>query len=419
MKPAIRVENLSKQYRIGTAKRGAQRNLTESIATGARSMWRTLTGQPRATNGPNEFWALKDVSFDVQPGEVVGIIGRNGAGKSTLLKILSRIAEPTSGRAIVHGRLASLLEVGTGFHPELTGRENIYLNGSILGITRNEISRSFDEIVTFSEIGALLDTPVKRYSSGMYVKLAFAVAAHLQPEILVVDEVLAVGDIQFQKKCLNRMAEVSNQGKTVVFVSHQLGSIRQLCSRVILLTAGTLAIDATPQAAIEAYVGETRRSRVFEPRSNNQSAQPVLRRASLARPGTGQLNFGEGLELKFECLSDASRTIALELVIRDQTFHPIIFLPSGLRFGNEFRLPANRLRQITCGIPMLPLAEGTYYIDVLVAQSGLKVLERYESALGFEVLSSDPCGTKKPFSQQTRQGCVHVHAQFSEPNPTA
>ena len=219
MKPAIRVENLSKQYRIGTRTRGASRNLTESIVGGASAVWRGLTGRGRGGDGADAFWALKDVSFEVQPGEVVGIIGRNGAGKSTLLKILSRIAEPTSGRAVVRGRMGSLLEVGTGFHPELTGRENIYLNGSILGMSRQEINARFDEIVAFSEIEQFLDTPVKRYSSGMYVRLAFAIAAHLQPEILVVDEVLAVGDSEFQKKCIGMMQDVGRH--------RQDGPIRQ------------------------------------------------------------------------------------------------------------------------------------------------------------------------------------------------
>src|ERR1700678_4326901 len=216
MKPAIRVDNLSKQYRIGTGGRGASRTLTESLVDGASAMWRGLSGRG-GRDETEEFWALNDVSFEVQPGEVVGIIGRNGAGKSTLLKILSRITRPTKGRVEINGRVGSLLEVGTGFHPELTGRENIFLNGSILGMSRKEIELKFDEIVAFAEIEKFLDTPVKRYSSGMYIRLAFAVAAHLEPDILIVDEVLAVGDTAFQKKCLGKMEEVSKkQGRTVL-----------------------------------------------------------------------------------------------------------------------------------------------------------------------------------------------------------
>ncbi len=212
MKPAIQIEDLSKRYRIGMRSTRPNRNLTESIVEGASALWRGLTGRPRGAEDAGEFWALKDVSFHVQPGEVVGIIGRNGAGKSTLLKILSRIAEPTSGRAVVRGRMASLLEVGTGFHPELTGRENIYLNGSILGMTRGEINLKLDQIIGFAEIERFLDTPVKRYSSGMYVRLAFAVAAHLDPEILIIDEVLAVGDAAFQEKCIGKMKEAVGGG---------------------------------------------------------------------------------------------------------------------------------------------------------------------------------------------------------------
>jgi lipopolysaccharide transport system ATP-binding protein len=204
-----------------------------------------------------EFWALKDVSFEVKRGEVVGIIGRNGAGKSTLLKVLSRITEPSAGRVTIKGRVASLLEVGTGFHPELTGRENIFLNGAILGMTRAEIRRKFDEIVAFAEVEKFLDTPVKRYSSGMYVRLAFAVAAHLEPEILVVDEVLAVGDVEFQRKCLGKMGEVASGGRTILFVSHNLGAVLSLCPRSLLLTGGQLFLYAQTADTINAYVQQT------------------------------------------------------------------------------------------------------------------------------------------------------------------
>jgi lipopolysaccharide transport system ATP-binding protein len=201
-----------------------------------------------------EFWALKDVSFDVEQGEVLGIIGRNGAGKSTLLKILSRITPPTEGTVEIHGRVGSLLEVGTGFHPEMTGRENIFLNGSILGMKKTEIEQKFDEIVKFSEIDKFLDTPVKRYSSGMYVRLAFAVSAHLEPEILIVDEVLAVGDASFQKKCLGKMGNVAKEGRTVLFVSHNMGAISSLCSRTILLSKGHKIADGETDQIIDEYI---------------------------------------------------------------------------------------------------------------------------------------------------------------------
>jgi lipopolysaccharide transport system ATP-binding protein len=239
MKPAIRVENLSKRYRVVTGPNGGT-NATEMLTRAVKDTWRKVKtlADPGAMEEENTFWALKDVSFEVQPGEVVGVIGRNGAGKSTLLKILSRIVEPTGGRAEIRGRMGSLLEVGTGFHAELTGRENVYLNGAVLGMSRREIAKKFDEIVAFSGVEKFLDTPVKRYSSGMYVRLAFAVAAHLEPEILVVDEVLAVGDAEFQKKCIEKMRSVGRSGHTVVLVSHNLTQIESLCKRVLTLHKG-------------------------------------------------------------------------------------------------------------------------------------------------------------------------------------
>ena len=254
MKPAIRVENLSKQYTIGQqSAKGSYRTLRDTVTDAVMAPFRMWNGQQAPTSEP--FWALKDVSFEVMPGEVVGIIGRNGAGKSTLLKILSRITEPTSGRIEVRGRMGSLLEVGTGFHPELTGRENIYLNGSILGMSKREIDRKFDEIVAFSEIEKFLDTPVKRYSSGMYVRLAFAVAAHLEPEILIVDEVLAVGDAAFQKKCLGQMEELANAGRTIFLVSHNMHAIITLCTQAIYLQKGILKLKGDCSSAIDAYLG--------------------------------------------------------------------------------------------------------------------------------------------------------------------
>jgi lipopolysaccharide transport system ATP-binding protein len=239
----IRVENLGKKYILGHQKQERYTALRDVIANKSKSVGRKLLkplDKKIADPAVEEFWALKDVSFEIKQGDRVGIIGRNGAGKSTLLKILSRITEPTKGRIQIKGRVASLLEVGTGFHPELTGRENIYLNGAILGMSKVEIKRKFDEIVAFAEVEKFLDTPVKRYSSGMYVRLAFAVAAHLEPEILVVDEVLAVGDTQFQKKCLGKMGEVAREGRTVFFVSHNLSAVQSLCQKGIYLELGRI-----------------------------------------------------------------------------------------------------------------------------------------------------------------------------------
>ncbi len=253
---AIRVENLSKLYHLGA--RQQRHDTLRDALTGMFRRGHQSTNSQSTNSHSDDLWALKDVSFEVQRGEVVGIIGRNGAGKSTLLKILSRITEPTSGRAEIHGRVGSLLEVGTGFHPELTGRENIYLNGAILGMRRAEIERKYDEIVAFSGVEKFLDTPVKRYSSGMYVRLAFAVAAHLEPEILMVDEVLAVGDADFQKKCLGKMGEVASQGRTVIFVSHNMGMITSLCSRALLLDAGQVVTQGTASETVLAYFSRGR-----------------------------------------------------------------------------------------------------------------------------------------------------------------
>lgn len=251
---AILVEGLSKRYRIGQRK--GYLTLRDALARSWRSALSLFRNRVKTgpKNANNYIWALRDVSFEIKKGEIVGIIGRNGAGKTTLLKILSRITEPTKGCAEIHGRVASLLEVGTGFHPELTGRENIYLNGAILGMKRAEIERKFDEIVAFAEIEKFIDTPVKRYSSGMYVRLAFAVAAHLEPEILLVDEVLAVGDASFQKKCLGKMGEVAREGRTVLFVSHNMGAIKSLCNRGILLENGNVSIDGSAPNVVDRYM---------------------------------------------------------------------------------------------------------------------------------------------------------------------
>jgi lipopolysaccharide transport system ATP-binding protein len=252
MKPIVRVENLSKQYRIG-AQETSYGTLRESIVDALRTPLDRLQGK-NGKRAAETIWALKGVSFDVTPGEVVGVIGRNGAGKSTLLKVLSRITEPTTGRVELYGRVASLLEVGTGFHPELTGRENIYLNGAILGMRKAEIERKFDEIVAFAELEKFLDTPVKRYSSGMYMRLAFAVSSHLEPEILIVDEVLAVGDANFQKKCLGKLGEVASEGRTVLFVSHNMLAVQSLCTRVFWMDKGEIRDEGPAKHVVAQYL---------------------------------------------------------------------------------------------------------------------------------------------------------------------
>ena len=256
MKPIIEVHNLSKKYKIG-AVQPRYLSLRDSLSTTFKGMKNWVNFDKNAQLKPidnTEFWALKDINFDVQAGESIGIIGRNGAGKSTLLKILSRITPPTSGRAILRGRLASLLEVGTGFHPELTERENVYFNGSILGLRKSEIDRQFDEIVDFSGVERFIDTPLKNYSSGMQLRLAFAVAAHLEPEILIIDEVLAVGDAEFQKNCWGKMDEVSKSGRTIIFVSHNMTALRELCQRGIFLKKGQIVFDGKIDNAIDSYL---------------------------------------------------------------------------------------------------------------------------------------------------------------------
>ena len=259
-KPIISVENFGKRYRVKRPGTRGGGGLRHAIEAGAASLWNGL-GRMFKGRAPydriapeDEFWALKDINFEVQAGECIGIIGRNGAGKSTLLKILSRITEPSTGRAVLRGRVGSLLEVGTGFHPELTGRENIFLNGAILGMRRHEINKRMDEIVAFAEVDEFLDTPVKHYSSGMYMRLAFAVAAHLDPEILIVDEVLAVGDVQFQKKCLGKMSEVAKDGRTVLFVSHNMDVISSICQKAIMLEKGRVVSEGQKYDVIEQYM---------------------------------------------------------------------------------------------------------------------------------------------------------------------
>jgi lipopolysaccharide transport system ATP-binding protein len=270
--PIIKVEGLGKKYIISHEGKESYTALRDVISRKAKNM----AGFQKEQKSKEEFWALKDVSFEVNQGDAVGIIGRNGAGKSTLLKILSRITEPSKGRIEINGRIASLLEVGTGFHPELTGRENIFLNGAILGMSRVEIKRKFDEIVDFSGVEKFLDTPVKRYSSGMYVRLAFAVAAHLEPEILVVDEVLAVGDAEFQKKCLGKMSDVSkNEGRTVLFVSHQLSAISNLCNRGICLASGQVIYNGDVKTAINKYL-ESNREINTNSYSNDSNVNPEI-----------------------------------------------------------------------------------------------------------------------------------------------
>lgn len=309
MKPAIRVDNLSKRYRIGVAGQARYRTLRESVMHGLAAPWRWLRNRVRSEQ-TEEIWALKDVSFEVKTGDVLGVIGRNGAGKSTLLKVLSRITRPSGGEIELQGRVGSLLEVGTGFHPELTGRDNIFLNGAILGMKRQEVARKFDEIVAFAEIDKFLDTPVKRYSSGMYTRLAFAVAAHLEPDVLVVDEVLAVGDAAFQQKCLGKMRQVSRHGRTVLFVSHNMTAIKSLCTRGILIDKGQVAIDGDVDEVVDRYLTagtDMARTGIIPddaPRQRDVKDEALFRSVRLTDVEgreTTQLYFGQPFRVHFVC----------------------------------------------------------------------------------------------------------------------
>jgi lipopolysaccharide transport system ATP-binding protein len=367
---AIRCEGLSKQYRIGKQERykALRDTLTDAVYAPFRRV-RSLFNRDKASSDnqtDSTFWALDDVSFEVKQGEVVGVIGRNGAGKSTLLKILSRITEPTRGHAEIHGRVGSLLEVGTGFNPELTGRENIFLNGAILGMKRAEIIRKFDEIVAFAEIEKFLDTPVKHYSSGMYVRLAFAVAAHLEPEILLVDEVLAVGDLAFQKKCIGKMGDVAKEGRAILFVSHNMGAIGSLCGKGIVLNKGEVAFEGNIQDAVNLYCTDSLLKKQTEWIGDEGDENARLLRVwtrSLDSDGT------------FHTTAD------IEVGMEIDVLRPIIGLVWGFTLYSEFgyelayvlydddkpppteTLQAGKLKHLFV-IPSHTLAEGAYRIEV-------------------------------------------------------
>jgi lipopolysaccharide transport system ATP-binding protein len=368
----VRVEGLGKRYRLesGGGEGFRYRSLREDVARWAKAPLRLLRGAraPRR----EDFWALRDVGFELDSGEVLGIIGRNGAGKSTLLKVLSRITRPTTGQVELRGRVGSLLEVGTGFHPELTGRENVFLNGSLLGMSRREIARKFDEIVAFAEVEKFLDTPVKRYSSGMYVRLAFAVAAHLEPEILIVDEVLAVGDAEFQKKCLNKMGDVAGQGRTILFVSHNMGAVQNLCRRAILMEHGRLRMLGTAREVVARYLEA----------SDTAAATPVGERRD--RSGEGRFRFEEVILLDGEgrprAYAVTGEELYLKFRLRVPTDGPLpspleigiaIREPQGLRiteiashFTGESPATGAAAREITCFVPRLPLLPASYRLDL-------------------------------------------------------
>jgi lipopolysaccharide transport system ATP-binding protein len=397
---AVRVENISKQYYIGQMQKKYETlrdTLTDTFMTPFRRAGKLLRGQATgAAELDEEIWALKDVSFEVRRGEVVGIIGRNGAGKSTLLKILSRITEPTTGFADIYGRVGSLLEVGTGFHQELTGRENIYLNGAILGMKRVEIDRKFDEMVAFSEVEKFIDTPVKHYSSGMYLRLAFAVAAHLEPEILLVDEVLAVGDAAFQRKCLNKMEDVGQQGRTVLFISHNMPAITRLCERTILLDEGRVLEDGPSHQVVGTYLNSglgTMAAREWPDLAKAPGNDIVRLSAVRVRTEDGQITDAVdirrpvGIEIEYEVLKPGYALWP----------HFTLHSEEGTRVFVSFDLdPAWRGRPRPAGhfvstgwIPGNLLAEGTMVIGPAVRTEEPRILHFYErDAVAFQVIDS-------------------------------
>jgi lipopolysaccharide transport system ATP-binding protein len=383
----INVENLSKRYIIGHQSDGGD-GLRHRVESAFRNPARWLKDKSRRRQNEQElFWALKDVSFAVNQGDVVGIIGRNGAGKSTILKILSRITEPTSGRIRIKGRVASLLEVGTGFHQELTGRENIFLNGAILGMNHAEIKRKFDEIVAFSEVEKFLDTPVKRYSSGMYVRLAFAVAAHLEPEILIVDEVLAVGDAEFQKKCLGKIQDVAGHGRTILFVSHNAGAIARLCSKVLYLKNGQVSDFGPTTATIQKYISDSARfGRAGDLDSFRIMKSKGVRMNAICLSGKNEsrLQSGEPLQLSVEVeAQDRIDGLFFGVTVINQRGDPV----GSCLFRDRFGLRANQKAQFSLVIAGEGLAPSTFTLSVGLARGDQS--ELMDAVVGyptFEVL---------------------------------
>jgi lipopolysaccharide transport system ATP-binding protein len=396
--PIITVENLGKYYKLGRSPEQYQ-SLRDTLTRQVRRMRRGLVNKRRSNASLDDgFWALNDVSFAVNQGDRLGIIGRNGAGKSTLLKILSRITEPTTGRIGIRGRVASLLEVGTGFHPELSGRENIFLNGAILGMGKAEIRRKFDEIVAFSEIEKFLDTPVKRYSSGMYVRLAFAVAAHLEPEILVVDEVLAVGDMAFQKKCLGKMEEVGKSGRTVLFVSHHLATVERLCTRSLLLNQGQLMFYGSTHEGLKQYVDSFGQ---FQSDNTHHSVFSKTHRMGLSGARTRLIENGAemDLEVSVDVTSDQPQQgVGVSIILSTETGVRVSFI--GPRLHRQLLPPFKGTMTQKFYFPTISkiLAGGTYLVSFELVRPKVECIASLEYPVDFELPSRIYYTDGVPFS---------------------
>ncbi|KAA0895303.1 ABC transporter ATP-binding protein [Oryzomonas rubra] len=424
MSTVITVENLGKKYLL-RHQSGKQPYvaLRDVLSDGVRNLGRKLLGQGKATAysaEQEEFWALKDVSFEVKQGDRIGIIGRNGAGKSTLLKILSRITEPTRGSVRIKGRVASLLEVGTGFHPELTGRENIYLNGAILGMSRAEIKQKFDEIVDFAEIEKFLDTPVKRYSSGMYVRLAFAVAAHLEPEILVVDEVLAVGDAQFQKKCLGKMEDVSaKEGRTVLFVSHNMGAVAELCTSAMVMSEGAIYYHGDVPTSVSRYMSHlsdmlvTVRDLAVWPTRTGSGAARIVRATLTWESGDMERAcpaLGDTLIISFDverlpqtAPNDLRLSVAIRTITGVRTLHVA-------NEDDHFTFPEALHTSISVEFPDLRLYPGLYSVSLWVGSNQYVDYDYVQDCLNFEVVQGDRL--PRNFKSDWSQGLVYHESRW-------
>ena len=404
---AIKVENLGKKYLIRHQQGGTKyKSLREVVSQKVKSLvGASKSKSANKTTSQEDFWALKDVSFEIKKGESVGIIGRNGAGKSTLLKLLSRITEPTNGRIELEGRVSSLLEVGTGFHQELTGRENIYLNGAILGMRRSEIKNKFDEIVAFAEVEKFLDTPVKRYSSGMYMRLAFAVAAHLEPEVLIVDEVLAVGDAQFQRKCLGKMGDVAQEGRTVLFVSHNMGAIQKMCSRILVMNSGKLVMDGNPNEAIRYHL---------EQGSLDSKGIVDLTSSSVVRRGSGRMRFSEfsllntELEVQGEFLFAEPFIVRFkiesEISCRDLIFGFSFITTEGIELQGSTAQDCGIKPDIDvgshvfyCHIDPNVLVPGKYFLRAAIFHSA-ELFDHIDEVFSFEIMKAKAAGRITPDS---------------------
>jgi len=399
-KSIISVKKLGKRYLLGLGGGERYRALRDVMANSVKSLFK----RSNKNKNSQEFWALKDVTFDIRPGEKVGIIGRNGAGKSTLLKILSEITEPTEGEVHIHGRVASLLEVGTGFHPELTGKENIFMNGAILGMRRAEIKKKFDEIVAFAEIEKFLDTPVKRYSSGMYVRLAFSVAAHLEPDILLVDEVLAVGDIKFQKKCLGKMEDISSkEGRTILFVSHNLASVKRLCTKAILLTLGRISKEGDVDVVTDKYINESLQNtemQLLNDRKDRQGSAVIKFTSVVMRDENDKIvsHFKSGQNIKFSIYfmnntGEELRNLFIALGIDDISGNRLTNIHNELT-GEYFEVVEPDINCVDIEIKKLSLMPGRYWVALSGALSG-EMADWVRQAFYFDVEEGDFYNTGK------------------------